>query len=140
MQPYQKITVLRFLMLWAGIVMLLAIPAIVMPTAWMVNIHEIIGLGTFPASPLVTYLTRSVALVYAVHGGLLILLSRDVTRLAPVIVYLGCSNIVFGCVVTGIDLYAPMPIYWTLMEGPPVAAFGAILLWLVKGIGSSEPA
>jgi len=139
MPLHRKIALLRLLTRFAGGVMLLAIPAVFMPTTWMARIHEHLSLGPFPATPLVDYLTRSVAAVYAIHGGLLMLLSRDIVRLSPVIVYLGCTNIAFGCVVTGIGLHANMPLYWILAEGPPVAAFGAILLLLARGLDSPAP-
>ena len=55
--------------------MLLAFFAIFLPVRWMAVTHEWLGLGEFPASPLVDYLTRSASLLYAWHGGLLLVLS-----------------------------------------------------------------
>ncbi len=66
----------------SGGVMLLAVFAIFLPTEWMATTHRWLGLGEFPASPLVDYLTRSISALYAIYGGLLVLLARDVRRFA----------------------------------------------------------
>jgi hypothetical protein len=41
-------------------------------------------------------------------------------------------NIVFGAMVIAIDLHAGMPVSWTWMEGPPIAAFGVVVLYLSR--------
>ena len=118
----------------AGAFMLLALLAIVMPTDWMGVGHRRLGLGEFPASALVDYLTRSVAALYAIHGGLYLALATNVRRHAGVIRYVAWANMIFGAAVIGIDLHAGLPWYWTLVEGPPVIGFGALLLLLLRGI------
>ncbi|MCG6924148.1 MAG: hypothetical protein LJF30_02330 [Acidobacteria bacterium] len=118
----------------SGAVMLLALLAIVLPTDWMAATHRWLGLGEFPASPLVDYLTRSASALYAVYGGLLVLLARDVRRFAPVIVYLAVTGLVFGVVMIGVDVTAGMPRYWRLGEGPMVLVLSAVMLWLARGI------
>ena len=120
-----------------GVTMLLAFGAVVMPTAWMASNHARLGLGEFPASPLVEYLTRSISLLYGFHGGLLLVVSRDVRRHVGIVRFLGFMNLLFGVAFVGIDLHAGMPLYWTLAEGPPVFGFGLILLYLVRGLESS---
>ena len=117
---------------FAGAVMMLALFAVVMPTEWMAINHRLLGLGEFPASPLVEYLTRSVAALYAMHGCLFLVLSTDVVRYRTPLLFVGISNMVFGAVMLGIDLYAGLPLHWTLAEGPPVFAFGILLLVLTR--------
>ena len=129
-----KESVLRFLLLLAGGVMLTAFLAVLLPTSWMETVHGRLGLGEFPASPLVEYLTRSIALLYGVHGGVIFFTARDVRRFAPVITCLGALHMVFGLVVTGVDLYAGMPLFWTLGEGPPVAGMGLAMFLLSRSI------
>ena len=118
----------------SGGVMLLALFAIVLPTQWMAATHRWLGLGEFPASPLVDYLTRSASALYAIYGGLLVLLARDVRRFAPVIVYLAVTGLAFGVIMIGVDFAAGMPRYWSVGEGPLVVVLSSVILWLARGI------
>ena len=118
----------------SGGVMLLALFAIVLPTEWMAATHRWLGLGEFPASPLVDYLTRSISALYAIYGGLMVLLARDVRRFAPVIVYLAVTGLAFGVVMVGVDFAAGMPRYWSVGEGPLVLVLSWLILWLARGI------
>ena len=118
----------------SGGVMLLALFAIVLPTEWMAATHRWLGLGEFPASPLVDYLTRSISALYAIYGGLLVLLARDVRRFAPVIVYLAVTGLAFGVIMIGVDFAAGMPRYWSVGEGPLVLVLSSVILWLARGI------
>ncbi len=122
---------MRFLLRLAGGIMLLAFPMALLPVEWMAATHRWLGLGEFPASPLVDYLTRSASLLYGFHGGLLIVAATDVRRHALIVRYVAVMNVVFGMAVAGVDLHAGLPLAWTLAEGPPVAGFGLVLLWLL---------
>ena len=125
---------LQILLRIGGITTLTAFFAIFLPVRWMAGTHEWLGLGEFPASPLVDYLTRSASLLYAWHGGLLLVLSSDVRRYRPILVYLGFATAVGGLILLGIDLHAGMPTYWTLWEGPPVSVIGLLMIWLALRI------
>jgi len=125
---------LQILLRIGGVTMLLAFFAIFLPVRWMAVTHEWLGLGEFPASPLVDYLTRSASLLYAWHGGLLLVLSADIRRYRPVLVYLGVATSLGGLILLGIDLHAGMPTYWTLWEGPPVSVIGFLMIWLALRI------
>lgn len=114
--------------------MLLAVFAIFMPVRWMAVSHEWLGLGNFPESPLVDYLTRSASLLYTWHGGLLLLISFNVRRYRPLLIYLGIATAIGGLILLGIDLHAGMPAYWTLAEGPPVALIGCLMVFLALQI------
>ena len=117
-----------------GSLLVLAFLAVFLPTEWMATAHRWLGLGEFPRAPLVDYLTRSASALYCIHGGLMIVLSRDVRRFAPVIVYVALAGIAFGVAMTAIDLGAGMPPYWTLAEGPSILLVGGVTLWLARGI------
>lgn len=127
-------SLLVFLLRFGGCVMLLAWPAVLLPTDWMEATHRWLGMGAFPHATLTQYLTRSVAAIYGVHGGLLLLLSTNVRRFSAVIAYVSIMNLIFGAVVLAVDLSAGMPWYWTLSEGPPVAGIGLLQLILLRGI------
>ena len=114
--------------------MLLATFAAFMPTEWMAGTHEWLGLGDFPASPLVEYLTRSISVLYAIHGGLLLLVSTDIIRFGPVIRYLGITTTIIGGALLCIDIYAGLPTFWVIFEGPPVILIGLTILGLLQAI------
>ena len=118
----------------AGGVMLLAFPAIFLPVDWMAATHRWLGLGEFPRAPIVEYLARSVSALYGFHGVLLLVVSRDPGRHRAVVRYLAAMNVIFGLVITAIDVQAGMPPMWTLLEGPPVAVFGVVLALLSRSL------
>ena len=120
------VLLLRFI----GCVLLLAFGAMLLPETFMVDMHARLGLGEFPAVPLVDYLTRSIAALYGFHGVLVFIVSGDVVRYRPIVKYLGIMNILFGSMMLGIDLHAGMPWWWTSGEGPPIVAMGLLLLLL----------
>ena len=59
-----------------------------MPTTWIVATHKWLGLGDFPDAPITQYLARSISALYAIFGGLVIVVSTDVRRYVPVIRFL----------------------------------------------------
>jgi hypothetical protein len=125
---------LKLLLRLGGVLTGSAIFAVFLPEATMASTHESLGLGEFPAAPLTDYLTRSLSAMYAFHGAILLALSTDVRRYKPVIVVVAWATAVMGVVVTGVDLWAPMPIWWTLGEGPWVVLMGLALLSLARRV------
>ena len=112
----------------------MAVFAIFLPTAWMAAIHRWLELGEFPDAAVTQYLARSVSAFYAMFGGLTILASLDVRRFGPVITYLAIAAMAFGVVITGVDVMAKMPTYWTLAEGPPTFVIGLVILLLNRRV------
>jgi hypothetical protein len=113
--------------------------AMFLPVEWMAWTHARIGLGEFPESPLVDYLTRSVAALYGFHGCLLLLISTDPIRYRPIVYYAATMNVLFGVIMVAIDLHAGMPRLWTLVEGPPIVIMGLTIGILNRQV-SAEPA
>lgn len=113
-----------------------AFGAAFLPTEWMKASHTGLGLGAFPESPLVDYLTRSISMLYGMYGGFYLVIARNLRRFAPVLRYMASMNIVFGAMMLGIDLHAGMPWYWAAVEGPSILVFGVILLLLVRYVPS----
>lgn len=125
-------TLLVFLLRLAGVMIVLAFPTMLLPTEWMAATHTWLGLGEFPRVPVVDYLARSIAALYGFHGVLLLLVSRDPVRYLPIIRFIGTMNVVFGTMMLAIGLHAGMPTVWILVEGPPIAAFGVVILFLSR--------
>lgn len=126
-------------LLWAmGVLLLSALVPAFMPFAWMQHIHRELGLGELPHLPITVYLTRSLSLLYAVHGGLLIYVAIDVRRHLPVVKCLGWLAVAFGALMLAIDLAAGLPWPWVLAEGPFIAITGGVVVRLAAVIAHAE--
>ena len=123
-------TALQLLLRLAGVITTFAFLAMLLPTDWMASTHERLGLGEFPRSPLVDYLTRSVAALYGFHGALLLLISRDPVKYRTIVQFVAVMNVAFGVMMLLIDLHAGMPWWWTAGEGPPIIVFGVVIGYL----------
>ena len=130
--PRQRLLVV--LLRLAGGLTVTAFLAMFLPVDWMIATHRWLGLGEFPRAPVVEYLARSIALLYGSSGVFTLIVSRDVVRYQPLVHLVGIMSIVFSVVIVVIDLYAGMPHWWTLTEGPPVAAFGLVVLRLNRRV------
>jgi len=108
----------------------LALFAVFMPRHCMATTHEWLGVGKFPDGPIVEYLARSLSAFYAMHGGLMWLISTDPRRCAPLLTYVAWTTTVFGAGLLAIDSLAGLPLQWTAMEGPFVVVLGLVMLFL----------
>lgn len=100
----------------------------------MVAIHADLGMGQLPNAPVVGYLARSTSWFYAVLGGLCWLVSFDLPRHRPTLIYLGWATALFGVVVLVVDWLEGMPASWTLSEGPGSLVCGLAIVWLTGRI------
>src|SRR5262245_58815407 len=107
-----------------------AVFAALLPTEWMAATHAALGIGTMPRAAIIEYMTRSISLLYAIHGGVIVLASTDVRRFAPLITYLAMADGLMGLLLIAVDVYAGLPWYWTAVEGPAVTVTAVILLVL----------
>ena len=105
--PTRAAIVLRWLLIFNGVMTLCALPAVFLPTAWMDAFHRNLGLGALPEGPIVQYLARSVSALYAAFGSLTLILALDLVRYAPLITWWGITAIVFGVLLFWIDTNAP---------------------------------
>jgi hypothetical protein len=121
---------LQLLLRAFAVLLLTALVPVVMPFAWMQAIHHWLGLGELPAGPIIGYLTRSLSLVYAFHGTLLLLVSFDVRRYLPLIKAFAVLGIVFGASLLGLDWAVGLPLSWILSEGPFIIPASVLALWL----------
>ena len=136
MPSHQRFLVV-FLRLFGGVTVL-AFLAMLLPVDWMASTHRWLGLGEFPRAPIVDYLARSVSSLYGFHGVLVLLVSRDVVRYRSIVLYLGWMYILAGVFAVVIDLYAPLPWYWTAVEGPSTLVSGALILYLSRSLRNQQ--
>ena len=129
-----RVRLLVFLLYLGGVITASAFLTIFMPVEWMAATHEWLDLGEFPRAPVVDYLARSVAALYGFHGVLMLIVARNPTRHRPIVRYIGVMDVVFGILMTFIDIHAGMPTSWIVTEGPPVAGFGVAILYLSRSL------
>ena len=121
---------LRAILAIVGCGLLVAAAAVFLPVETMAQWHRWLGLGEFPDAPITRYLARSTSLLYAVHGALMLYVSFDLKRYWPLVAVFGWLHVVIGLTMLGIDLTSSMPLYWIAGEGLPIAAVGALMVFL----------
>ena len=121
-----------------GVSSLFALIFVAAPHGWMRAIHTWAALGTMPDAPIVWYLARSTSAFYAIVGGLFLLVSTDLERFRPVLVYLGWAVVLLGVALLVIDTVEGLPLSWTLWEGPFVVIFGVAMRWLLRFVPHRE--
>lgn len=125
----------RWMLVWVlrmgGAAMLCALVFVFCPFGWMQAIHERIGMGELAYSPLLSYLIRTLAALYASMGAVLLFVSRDVERYRDLIHFLAWISIIGGMGVTTLDAVLRLPLFWTATEGPFTVALGLVLIILV---------
>ena len=134
MKPAVDQRILVVLLRLAGGFTATAFLAVFLPADWMAATHRWLGLGEFPRAAIVDYLTRSIAALYGFHGVLLLLVSRNPAQHRSIVRYLGVMNVLFGLLLVLVDLHAGMPAFWTLAEGPPIIAFGLVVLYFSRSL------
>jgi hypothetical protein len=118
-------------------VMGLAFVFVFVPTSWMAAIHDRLGIGALPASPIVEYLTRSLSALYGVYGSLAWVTSSDPRRYRAVVLYMAIVAIAWGPLLAGIDHQAGMPLFWLVGELLVPPAGGVIVLALLRRLDRS---
>ena len=110
-------------------VLLLAAPCALLPFAWMDSVHrEALGLGSLADAPITRYMARSLSLVYAMHGAVVLFVTLNWQRMRFAVPYLAALHIVQGCAIFAIGLDAGLPWWWVAVEGPSVVAFALVVL------------
>ena len=117
----------------------MAVFFVCVPHAWMDGIHQWLGLGKLPDTPIVGYLARSTSAFYALLGGLLWVLSFGPRQHSVVLRYLGVAITLFGVTLFVIDWQAGLPLWWRFWEGPIVCAFGIVILYLSSRMSKEHP-
>ena len=113
-----------------GTVELLAFVAAVMPRRWMEAGHRWVGLGEMPQGAVVDFIIRQASFTYGLHGVLLWLLSWNVVRFRPLVVFTGISYLLCAPVFFLIEWRSGMPWFWTAFDSGSCLFVGGVLLWL----------
>ena len=132
MNRYERALVL--LLRLDGIIMLSALFPSMMPLAWMQAIHRCLGMGALQDAPIVGYLTRSLSVMYAMHGAVLLFLSLNVRRHLPVVKFVAILTILFGLGMLVLDVVVGMPPFWIACEGPALFLLYCVVLWLTDHV------
>jgi hypothetical protein len=93
--------------------------------------HVWLGLGEMPEGAVVDFMIRQASFTYGLHGILLWLLSRDVVRFQPLVVFTGISYVVAAPVFYMIDVTSGMPWFWVMGDAGSCLGVGSALLSLV---------
>lgn len=131
---------LRLLLRVSGVVLMLALPAALMPTSWMRSANDLLLTDPLPATPLVEYLTRSLSGLYASLGLVTWMLASDVRRYAPIIAWKSIAGMLFAVGLIVLDTAIGLPWYWTLVEGPGVFALCLAGWVLARRVDRGQPA
>lgn len=121
---------LLFLLRLEAIVLLTALIPALMPFAWMKDIHRSLGMGELPDGPVIGYLTRSLSLMYAMFGAVLLFVSLDLRRYLPVVKLIAVLGIAFGLWMAALDIAVGMPLPWIAAEGPFIFLLYCVVFWL----------
>ena len=113
-----------------GTVEMVAFVAVIMPRQWMEVSHQWLGMGEMPDGAVVNFMIRQASFVYGLHGVLLWLLSVDVVRYRPLVVFTAVSYVLSAPVLFTIDLHSGMPWFWTVGDSMACFGVGLLLLWL----------
>jgi hypothetical protein len=125
---------LVFLLRLSGCLTLSAFLAMVMPAKWMAAVHERLGFGPFPETPVMIYLSRTIAALYGMHGIFVWLVASDVRRHRLFAAYAAWATASFGVLALWIDLGVGMPLWWTVGEGPVLLCEGALMLYFLRSV------
>lgn len=113
-----------------GTVELGAFAAVVMPRSLFEVGHRWLGLGEMPDGAIVNFIIRQASYTYGMHGVLLWLLSSDVVRFRPLVLFTAISYLVAVPVFFTIDWTSQMPWFWTIGDSGSCLCVGTALLWL----------
>ena len=106
--------------------------AVVMPRAWHVATHAVLGLGDFPEAPIAEYLARGMSGMCGFYGLLLIYLANDVRKHLRLIVWQAIALTSISLLATLSQPRSGMPGWWLYGDLLSVAAFSAITIVLAR--------
>lgn len=119
----------KLLLRFFALVQCIALPAVFVPRLALEKLSWLAGFGQPPMLPLTLYLLAGASCVYLGQAALLWMVSTDVVRYRPLVVFLGAAYTAFGPLFWWIDSEAGMPWWWQLMDSGGCLGAGLALLW-----------
>jgi len=117
-----------------GGVCLLALVPLRVPRHGIEAGHAWLGWGELPGAPIAEYLARSVSALCAFYGGLLVALSFDVRRYAPLIRYQAVAIMALSASGAVVGWWTGMPIWFVGGDAIACWAYAAPMLWLTRRV------
>ena len=114
------------------------LPAVFAPRLTVEKLSWVLGFGEPPHVTLIYYLAAGGSLLYLLLAILLWMLSCDVVRYRPLIVFVAVACVAVAPVFGWLDTHVGMPRWWMLMDAVSCLVGGLLLLWALRGKGSGE--
>ena len=111
-----------------GIADCLAAVVAFLPWTVIEQVHSVVGSGELNQEPTVEYLVRSVSLLHALFGALLVLLSADVARYRDLIRGLAKLLCLVAVLFATVDLQVGVPLLWMITQCGGLLAISIYLL------------
>lgn len=122
----------RLILRITALISLIALPAIILPRLAMEKLSWLTGFGQPPDVPLLVYVAAGGAAVFVGQAGFLWILSGDVVRYRPLVLYVGWVYTACGPAFLWIDRDAGMPHWWVAMDSLGSLIVGGTLLWACR--------
>jgi len=110
-----------------GIADCLAVVVAFLPWDIIAAMHSAIGAGELTREPTVEYLVRSVSLLHAIFGAMLVLLSADVTRYLDLIRGLAKLLCLAAILLAVVDQQSGVPLWWAIAQCGGLLGMGLFL-------------
>ncbi|MBI1314958.1 hypothetical protein GC176_27005 [bacterium] len=123
---------------FVGLLDSLAVVVAFLPWSLIEAAHAALGLGGMPRHATTEYLVRSVSLLHALLGALLVFLSYHVVRCAAVIRCLATLLSVLAALLVPVDVLSGMPLWWGVAQCGGLLAIGVFLLASLREVRSPE--
>lgn len=129
---------LRILLRTLGAICVLAIIPLVMPFKYLDAAHQFLGLGPFPREPIAIYLARSVSSLCTFYGGLLLVLSHNVTRYISIISYQAMAIMMLSAYGIVAGIRAGLPAFLVVADAVGCWVFLLPIFFLSRTVAQSQ--
>jgi hypothetical protein len=105
------------------------LPAVFAPRLTVEKLSWLLGFGEPPNVPLIYYLAAGGSFVYLALSVMLWIISCDVVRYRPLVIFTGVVCVIGGPSFWWIGTQAGMPLWWVTMDALSCLIGGLVLLW-----------
>ena len=119
-----------------ALVSLPVVPAVFAPHFTVEKLSWLTGFRQPPNAPLLFYVAAGGSFVYLALSAMLWIMSRDVVRYRPLVIFAAWMCLLGGPVYWWIDTTTGMPNWWMLMDALSCFVGGAALMWALRNASS----